>query len=268
MQEYSFRTVDGANVGISVENPNLNAPSLYLFGVVKGGSTLLSKIGGEIAARTPYRHIDVDKLLFDKGYHMPLIQEDVSGLINKQGCIYGSFRWMPPNLAMPYLESKRKVLLLRDPRDMMVSLYFSMKYSHKIPDEGPMSEAMSRNREQLQSQDINDFVLSRINYFGLNYFRTLQIKYMDNTMFRRYEDIIFNKEKFVSDICEFSNINLSDEQICEIAAEHDIVPDQEQVGQHVRNVKPGNFREKLEEETIQIINNRLFGAIRGLGYDF
>ena len=51
------------------------------------------------------------------------------------GRVYGGFRSMPLVFAQSELYRRsRKILLVRDPRDALVSEYFSLAYSHGLPE--------------------------------------------------------------------------------------------------------------------------------------
>ena len=59
-----------------------------------------------------------------------------------------------------------------------------------------------------------------------------------------------------------------EEAALEISKKHDIIPDIEDERSHIRSVRPGNFRSKLQEETIVKLNDVYYNVLRKYGYSF
>ena len=72
-------------------------------------------------------------------------------------------------------------------------------------------------------------------------------------MFYRYEEVIFDKRNWVERVARDIGAVISREQAEKIADIHDIWPEAEDVNAHIRQVKPGGYREKISQESIDYI---------------
>ena len=88
-----------------------------------------------------------------------------------------------------------------------------------------------------------------------------------NCIFYRYEDVIFNKRNWVAQITGHLETGMSQEQCDRIADRHDLRPENENPDAHVRNVTPGNYREKLSSDSIRFIEKNHPGFFDIMGYE-
>src|SRR5690606_10299428 len=112
------------------------------------------------------------------------------------------------------------ILMVRDPRDILVSMYFSMKGSHAVPKSGNSREKLLKIRENTESVSIEEFVRSGCGRLKKKFRRYHELLVengnLDVRVFR-YEDVIFEKRSWVRDIAEFFEIEVSDEKMNTIA---------------------------------------------------
>lgn len=110
--------------------------------MIKGGSTLLFDLLTVLAPAAGLTWFSLNDQMFRLGVKEADIPEEASRLFLPQGYCYGGFRDWPPH-DIPILRSARAVWLIRDPHDMIVSLYHSTVASHRIPEP---TESSSRRR--------------------------------------------------------------------------------------------------------------------------
>jgi hypothetical protein len=175
-------------------------------------------------------------------------------LIFERGYCYRGFRNFPPYLREFDIAESKKVLLIRDPRDMLVSYYFSMAQSHFVPNAGVVREHLLRQRATATVADINDYCFSKIDFFKGEFRGYSGILGTEIRIFR-YEDVIFRKAEWLADMLTYFDVELADSEIQRIAKANDIRPENERPGDHIRQVTPGNFRKHLTEETIERLNS-------------
>lgn len=243
---------------------------LHVFGVKKGGSTLLARVVRDLAPFGPRTLWEPAKVFFETGLPMYRCVHDVDKALTRVGYVYSTFRWLPENWLFDLHGDavQRGILLVRDPRDMLVSLYFSDMKSHALPESGPLRRGMQAQREQLQEGElvIDEYVLEKAPQFLRNYLRTLQLLTVDGIRLLRYEDIIYDKRRLVDTVAELLDAEAGEDTLAKIADKHDVRPDSERPGAHIRQINPGNHREKLADDTIAALDERFAPVLSLLGY--
>jgi hypothetical protein len=68
----------------------------------------------------------------------------------------------------------------------------------------------------------------------------------------RYEDVIFAKQAWIDDMCDWYGWKVPIEQRQAVATHFDIRPESERPNEHIRQVTPGIYRKHLSEGTIRI----------------
>jgi hypothetical protein len=232
--------------------PRGPAPSFYLFAMHKGGSTLLNDMMGEALNQANIPQINIPEVAFSAGRPECDILNPEE-FIFQHGYCYRGFREFPPYLRRFDLSKTKKILLVRDPRDMLISNYFSVKYSHPIPRTGFIKDSLQRERETATSTEIDGYCLSQLNFFKSE-FEGYEHILGTNIRIYRYEDVIFNKIEWLRDMLRYLEITLPFEIIGRIAKKHDIRPEAERPNEHIRQVTPGNFRKHLSNATIDKLN--------------
>ena len=241
-------------------------PSAYVFGVKKGGSTLLARILRDLGEYTEKPILELAKLLFRAGGSHHRVIEDIDGVLARPGYIFGVFRWLPSHDILPTGGKGPRIWLIRDPRDIMVSLYYSDRFSHALPKAEHARQNMMKKRERLAEIGVDEYVLEKAPEMMRHYMRSCQLLAHPNFHLFRYEDIIFDKAPFVRQLADLIGADVDDKVCAEIAKAHDIRPDKEREKSHVRQVTPGNFKEKLSGETIEKLDELFEPVLHTFNY--
>jgi len=244
--------------------------AFFLFGLHKCGSSLLNKIFVDLcrAAKIPF--ISIPEIAFKHGIPTKVWEDNVAlnEVILDGYCLRG-YRHYPPFLESNQLVNRRKkILLVRDPRDAVVSAYFSFAKSHRLPESGQLLEDMQKSREAMKNIDIENYVLANAPRVK-NAFNRYHDNFADDPLLKtyRYEDIIFDKYNWIMDMLGFLNLSLDESKVTEIANKHNIVPTTEDTSRHVRKVKPGDHRDKLTPKCIAQINEILAEVLERYDYE-
>jgi hypothetical protein len=246
-------------------------PSVFGFSLHKAGSTLLYNILRELSRFVGLTYYSIPDHLFQENVgniHRPC---DIDQPFRQIGFCYGGFREFPA-FPVPFLDSARIAFLVRDPLDMITSLYFSMRYSHSLPppsaNAGDREELLSA-RSRLEHVDIDAFALES----AYDYVRKFEgyiaqgFHWRTNVATYRYEDVIFKKRMWIDHLCSWFGWDVPSDFKDGVAAQFDIVVEGERPDQHIRQVKPGNHRSHLRKETIDAIHEVLAGPLRMYGYE-
>ena len=246
-------------------------PAWFAFGIWKSGSTLLFQILTYLAQRNDANWVSIPDDLFQKnidfvGDYASYIPERLI----QPGNVYGGFRIFPRSLAAnPTFQEGRKVLMVRDPRDALVSQYFSFAKSHYLPEgdekSGPRRD-LQNVRKLMEQMSIDEFVIQQapaMNEAMLSYRDLLSDPQL---LVLRYEDIIFNKSELLTILCEHFGWRLSEQGRVDILHHVDIRPDKEDAAQFIRKVTPGDHVTKLKPATINAVNRLVKEAMDTYAY--
>lgn len=257
-KEYIFTTKTGKEFSFPVPEPG-EVNSFFLFSLPKAGSTLLMHVMADVCTSLNIPTVDLPTKVFSLGMQPAELTGDINSLWRSSGYAYIGFRSFLPPMHFDFSATKN-ILLVRDPRDMLVSLYFSMKYSHVVPEVEEGEHPIRKQRAVLNDVDVNQAVLNMApayrKYFK-DYFENLPTA---TTRVYRYEDVIFKKKEWLEDMLDFLGLELHESKIKAIADKYDIRPDREDPQKHVRQVTPGNYKTHLSQATIDKLDD-LFGPV-------
>lgn len=236
-------------------------PSTLLFTTHKCASTFFSKFLHEVEQETSFVHINYDS--FFAGQQVPVEKafesnDFLAKGFNEQGFIYGPMR---SNRDIPNKQAYKNLLILRDPRDVMVSLFYSMRYSHSL-----ISKGMISIRQEAEKHDVDSYVYLRAQEFREKYdsYKELLVQNY-NTLYLRYDDLIDNPETSLKKIIDFIGVELHQETFKELA--NQLKPsDSENIYTHKRSGRSGQFKEKLKTETIDFLNQEFEEIIPYFGF--
>jgi len=160
--------------------------------------------------------------------------------------------------------------MLRDPRDVLVSFYFSMLASHAVPTAANTSrEVLLRERSQAAQMDVDSYVLSKcadVKRTCENYLSAV----LDhpNVLFVTYEQMVSDFPQWLNRIVEHGGFTPSEATMQRLISESNFEVTQEDPTRHVRQITPGDHRRKLKAETITSLNKELQTVLERLGYSF
>jgi hypothetical protein len=166
------------------------------------------------------------------------------------------------------LEAYRLVLMLRDPRDVLVSFYFSMAFSHSVPQADTGSRAtVLAEREVATVANIDDYVMEKSDFFLQTYENYLQHVFdRPNALFVTYEEMISDFASWLQKIIRHTGFAPSAETVERLIRDSNFQVDVEDPLKHRRQVSPGDHRRKLRPETIDKLNQRFEPVLLRLGY--
>jgi hypothetical protein len=202
-------------------------------------------------------------------------------IVKRNGC-FGPLRFFVPSAA---LDTANIILHLRDPRDVLTSMFFSYCFMH--PGE---IEANTGYRREVAEAGIDKFALDMTDEnftqykgdygTGLRYGRHIgNLRDRYTTYLRevvgRPNAITISYEQMVHDFRGWLRKFLSAFELPEANETYEFVasgraqsirPPVENIRSHIRKVTPGDYREKLRPETIAELNRRFSEVLDVLGY--
>lgn len=241
----------------------------FALSVRKSGSSIFNNIVAALANMNGVTFVDVAGKLFEHGVSVAQWQRSIELLkIVQPGNVYGGFRNMPfAMIESPYFKQSRKLLMVRDPRDALVSEYFSNAYSHSLPTSGSARDQMIALRESALQTNMESYIIRRAKDLKETLAEYAQVLKTYPMTIIKYEDFILDKKALIAKICDTFKWQVSSLQVSQILGWADVVPDEERPMQFIRRVTPGDHREKLSQKTIRILDEQLSEEMTALGYN-
>jgi hypothetical protein len=182
----------------------------------------------------------------------------------EKGCIYGPIRLstspgsviytrlVEPASRIDFIRDKIAVFLIRDPRDILVSAYYSFGYTHKFSIVKEIADRQRRTRELIRSKTIDAFALETANATLKRFHIIDRLSQACNRgIVLKYEDMIYNWEKFSSGLTKYLDI---DRKTLRRTFDLSRPLEKENETAHRRSGKPGAYRDKLLASTVETLN--------------
>jgi hypothetical protein len=243
----------------------------------KAGSMVLHRVLKDICELNRIRYYSPNKaqLPFDRMF----AGDDF--IAKKRGC-FGPIRFFVPTKA---IADASVILHLRDPRDVLVSMFYSYCYMHA----GEI-EADTGYRKAVAEAGIDRFVLDMVGEafyayrgdYGIGsrykqhvgtvldrYERYLsELLSRPNTIAVSYEEMVLSFPSWLEKIVSAFDLIDPDETCAVVTARHanSVAAGEEDVWSHKRKVTPGDHREKLQSATIRQLDQIFAPVLDKLGY--
>lgn len=237
-------------------------PSFIFFTVHRCASTYVSRILRTLAEDAGMVHVNLARYFVLTGVPRSTLFSDTGSLqkaFKKRGYFYGPLRWLHE---IPDMGSYPVLLVLRDPRDVMTSHYYSTAYSHALS-----SREMVARREAAQQETPDEYVLRERHWFKgtyEDYCRELLGR--PNVLTLRYEDMLTDFEAWLRQAARHLALDANELLLRRIMDESDFGVIKENAFSHKRQVSPGDHRRKLQPETIKILTAEFRDVLDMLGY--
>ena len=195
----------------------------------------------------------------------------------KKGYIYGPIRISAdprtpeykmltiPASQPEFIRDKIAIFLVRDPRDILVSSYYSFAYSHGFSSVKEIRNIQESGQKIIQNTLLDEYVVS----FAYQQIKNFEIiKKLSNSCNRslilKYEDMINNFDCFIAQLCEYVSI---EKNVVQEIYQRSRPKLNEDILSHKRSGKVGGFRDKLKKDTIKSINSKLEETLSMFGYE-
>jgi hypothetical protein len=269
---------DGRRVSFQAGMPGLDADTCFILGIRKCGSSIMNSMVADLARANNRHFMDVAGRFFEANVPERIWRTDpASRALLVPGQVHGGFRAMPLTFAQHKLyRDARKILLVRDPRDALVSEYFSNAYSHSVPQApegqpnevggGAAQDMLELRRAALQAS-IEAYVLRQAPALTRTFVEYEDAAADPNTKIFRYETVILAKREWVRDIASHFGWPAPEDGFLDgMMGWADVVPEDEQPNRFIRKVLPGDHTSKLSPDVVDKLNEILAPGMRIFGY--
>lgn len=165
--------------------------------------------------------------------------------------------------------SYRAFYVMRDLRDTLVSLYFSLKYSHKV-----MSDNIRKQRDELAEMSDKEGLIHLVNT-SLGIQNRMQMSWLstDVEVFK-YEDLIADQYSEFARLFDFCGLEVSDKKLREIVSLNDFSSvtrgrerGAEDISKHQRKGISGDWQNHFDEEIKDTFKQRFGATLIATGYE-
>jgi hypothetical protein len=227
---------------------NSTKTSIIFFTVHKCVSSYVKRIIKLLAEDAGMIHLDFEsyfKKNESKKFSDIIFMETV---FKKQGYYYGSFK---AYRNIPNLEEYKIVLMLRDPRDILVSQYLSMYPKNSIYLQG-VNEIQRKNT----FISIDDYVLESA-YILKTIYEAYCSKFIgkNNVLFFQYEDMLFNYDHWIEKLSKHIELDVNHKLIRSIKNNDNFSTSLKKEYIYKTILKPGEYRDNLKKSTIKKLND-------------
>jgi hypothetical protein len=251
------------------------AASFMLLTVHKAGSSYVGEVFKEIFARHRYQPFDLMAEVYSGARRMGDWAEAEIERLCASGSFFGPFRGGHNGLAA-HISQARPIIHVRDPRDCVVSNYYSMRYSHGVPP-GYEGERLLALRESLEHVTIDGYVENLViegRCGDENFCRTFVIldairRTRPDAILSRYEDMVSEFPDWLVGIVEQFGIEIDYEMVIDLIARTDFLVNlrvEEDHRNHKRQITPGDFRRKLTPRSQALLTEHFAEALDAFGY--
>ena len=156
--------------------------------------------------------------------------------------------------------------MLRDPRDVLTSMYFSVGYSHIIP--AAQQDVALTAREETLQQTIDEFVIIEMPKLLKKYNDYCQkLMPKSNVLLVKYEDMVTDFNSWLDTLVNFLKFDVNPKIVNKIIDQANFTVPKEDIYSHKRQVTPGDHKRKLAPETIERLNFEFGEVLDLLGYE-
>lgn len=254
------------------ENKNQH-PSVLHFSVNKSATQYVKSVLRKCSSANGLVNVGINEYAFksDFPYLDKLSAHEMQQyhhLFKPKGYTYSVFGGMIDGI--PNLDKYLVILMVRDPRDVLVSGYYSVAYSHPAPAYGTDKyHAFIKDRKFSQEATVDEYAIAQCNhiYETFERHRNLLLGRSSNVHIIKYEDMVSDFEGWLRSLINYCDFQVSAQLFEELLQEHErLRPSKENVEKHIRKGKPGDYREKLTPETVDYIEQKLLPILQEFHY--
>jgi hypothetical protein len=188
-------------------------------------------------------------------------QEVKNVVFRKKGYIYGPIRLsadprnevyrrlVAPMMKSSFLHDKKSILLVRDPRDILVSAYYSFGFTHPLSKNSEIREHLLADRENIRQLSLDEYVLQAAPRLRDEFNAAFSLhKACPKSRLLRYEELIEDFATFAETFTSFCPVR---PEVLEKIYHETRPREKEKSESHRRSGRVGGYQAKLQETTIR-----------------
>ncbi len=258
---FKFRTERALSRGATLSKSQ--HPSIIFFTTQKCASRYVDQVMNHLALAEGMVHADYDAYVTmvqmpfeDRPFANP---QNMRTAFVQTGYYYGP---IGTYREIPDLDQFRVILQLRDPRDLLTSLYFSTAFSHAV-----INPKVIRRRREALGMDIDTFVLHAADEYLPIFTQYSELLIGGKSvLFLRYEDMVADFQGWLKRLSLHAQLNQKSEILDRIQKESDFSVENEDKFSQRRQITPGDHIRKLRPVTISRLTQLFEPVLDKFGY--
>jgi len=254
-------------------HPN-KKPSIIHFSLNKAATQYTQQILEQCAVKNNLILVNLHAYAFNSNFpYLDQLSAEEMGkyqhIFKSEGYLYSVFGGMIEGI--PELEKYKILLMVRDPRDVLVSEYYSIAYSHATPAKhGNKYERFLEERANAVETAIDEYAVSeseRVYNIMLRY-KTLLIDRFPDIHLTKYEEMVTDFESWLHNLLDYCELNIRRDFFAALVEKNKRMrPKSENIHRHVRKGKSGEYMEKLKPETVEYLNQKFSPMLLAFKYN-
>lgn len=259
-----------------LKNKSKNKKSILLWTTHKTASTFIGKALKQITKNSDYKYYDYASSIWYLGDSLKIenpfkVESDCPFLFKDYGEIYGPLR---TPFKIKGQENFNNIFFLRDPRDLLISGFYSKSMTHELPTHKLIRKNFLEERSRIFEQGIDFYCLEYVDKWIIPFFKSYQ-EIRDNcpgSKFLSYEDFLNSPSNFLRKLCKFMNIEIKEENI-KVLTKKALKPFKKNTFSknkkisHFRSGKNRQFEYEIKEKTLKEINEKLKDTLLYWGFN-
>lgn len=272
VRNYQYRT-ERALINGSHHTSNTH-PSILHFSFNKAATQYVKSILMRAATKTGMTPVSLHE--YAGGSHFPFLDhlsreemENYQHVFQSRGYLYSVFGGMIEGIEK--LDDYKIVLVTRDPRDILVSGFYSKAFSHPVPSQlGDKRERFLNSRQAAQNSSIDEYVMMESDrvFKIFHRYQTLLLDVQEHVHLTQYEEMISKFEEWVTALLSYCELETGGEFVRQLVNENAAMkPKKEDASQHLRKGVAGDYRNKLQPDTVVALNEKFAPILMRFGYE-
>ena len=188
-------------------------------------------------------------------------------IFKPSGYLYSVFGGMVKGID---LDQYKVMLMVRDPRDILVSHYYSWAYSHPEPTSfSSKYQSFHHKRSQVQQMTVDEYAFlswEKVKHV-LEQYRDLLLSQNPKVYVTKYEEMVANFEQWLNNLIHACELEVSQSRKDLLVQQHYAsLPKAENQGSQLRKGVSGDYKNKLSNETIMFLSEKLSDVLKYYKY--
>jgi hypothetical protein len=244
---------------------DLETPSLLLLSCNRAATQLVEEVLRKIYEYGGGKYVALNRYLFftDKNAEDHMLDADhMKGLMDEKGFFFGQ---QGPFEDHSVFQDFKRVVMCRDPRDLLVSHFYSFTQAHV-----PRNKHFVQKMKEGQEMGLQKYVLldEHVSYFKKCLEQAVLLRDQEGVLFCKYEDMMDDFASFQESCQELINGDINATLSAELNSMYK-KPESNQSTDNTRHRRSGawgQFRNALKPETIEKLNHEFKELLEALDY--